>query len=146
MLWAQFQPKNDAELGIVLVFAGLAGLVCGAIPFITGMVMRQNTLAVIGGLITATTGFLLGCCGGIPVALIFTVIIVVIAQTAVPRAVPSPFDRPLSEDYDDYARAFQRRVRDRDRDRSDVPYAEEVRDEPDGRRQEAEDDWRRRAE
>jgi hypothetical protein len=150
MLWAQFQPKNDAEAVGFAIGITIAGLISGGIPFFTGLVMRQTTLAVVGGVISAGVGALLGCCGGIPVAIIFTVIIVMVAQTAVPRAVPSPFERPLSEDYDDYARPFQ--VPDRKGDRGAVPYAEEVRGgeterrrEPD-RRREADDDWRRRAE
>jgi hypothetical protein len=93
---------------------------------------------------------LLGCCGGIPVALIFTVIIVLVAQTAATRAVSSPFTQSPIE-YDDYARPFQ--LPDRAADRRPAPYAEEVgregtdrrRREPD-RRREADDDWRRRAE
>src|SRR5690242_3992228 len=108
MLFAEFHPpKNDAEVGIMLVGAAVAGLFCGGVPFFTGLVYRQNTLAVIGGLISATTGFLLGCCGGVPMAIIFTVVIVLVAQNAATKAVPSPFDRPLHEDYDDYARPFQ---------------------------------------
>jgi hypothetical protein len=144
MLFADFQPpKNDAELGVVLVVSAIMGLISGGVPFFTGLVMRQTTLAVIGGLISGTTGFLLGCCGGFPMAIIFTVVIVVVAQNAATKAVPSPFDRPLHEDYDDYARPFQ--LPDRRPDPRGIPYAEEVRDES-GRRHEAEDDWRRRAE
>jgi hypothetical protein len=152
MLFADFQPpKNDADVGILLVGAALAGLVSGGIPFFTGLAMRQSTLAVIGGLVSATTGFLLGCCGGLPMAIIFTVVIVVVAQNAATKAVPSPFDRPLSEDYDDYARPFQ--LPGRPSDPRAIPYAEDVdrgkpdrrRAEPD-RRQEADADWRRRAE
>src|SRR3954467_85999 len=133
MLFADFQPaKNDADVGILLVGAAVAGLISGGIPFFTGLAMRQNTLAVLGGLVAATTGFLLGCCGGIPMAIIFTVVIVVVAQNAATRAVPSPFDRPLHEDYDDYARPFQ--LPGREPDRRGVPWAEPVRGEEPERR------------
>jgi hypothetical protein len=161
MLWAQFQPKNDAEAGIVLVGAAIAGLISGGIPFFTGLAMRQKTLAITGGLVSGTAGFLAGCCGGIPVALIFTGVIIAMAQSS-PPPIQSPWDKSLHEDYDDYVRAVRLPGRDpaRDRDRGSIPYAEEVRgDESDrgrqagggrgrqpDRRREAEDDWRRRSE
>jgi hypothetical protein len=149
MLFADFQPpKNDADVGFMLAGAALSGVISGAIPFFTWMVMRQTALAIIGGLVSAGTGFLLGCCLGMPMSMIFTIVIVVVAQNTV-RPMQSPFVQSPVE-YDDYARPFQ--LPDREAPRGRIPYAEEVgggdaerRRKPD-RRQEAEDDWRRRAE
>lgn len=163
MLLAQFQPKNDAEAAAFAVGVIIAGLISGGIPFFTGLALRQTAMAITGGIIAGGAGLLAGCCGGIPVALIFTVVIVVMAQNS-PPPIQSPWDKSLQEDYDDYVRAVRLPGRDADRrrdgDGGPLPWAEEVRDgesdrrreaggrrgrQPD-RRRESEDDWKRRSE
>src|SRR5688500_13162107 len=76
MLWAQFQPQNDAEAGAFLVGIMIAGCVSGGIPFFTGLAMRQVSLGIAGGIVSGAAGALAGCCGGIPVAIICTMVIV----------------------------------------------------------------------
>ncbi len=56
MLWAQFQPKNEAEAAGFFVGVMLAGLFSGGIPFFTGLVMRQVALGISGGIISAMAG------------------------------------------------------------------------------------------
>jgi hypothetical protein len=147
MLWAQFQPKNEVEAAGFFVGVFLAALTSGAIPFVSGLLLKQTTLGVVGGIISAGAGVLAGCCLGFPVAFVFVIIIVVVSQNSEARRLPQV--PTVEDDYDDYARAFQfpragegpggRRSRrpeeaDRDRDRRRE------------RESEADDDWRRRAE
>jgi hypothetical protein len=147
MLWAQFQPKNDAEAAGFFVGVMIAGVISGAIPFITGLCMKQSGLAVIGGVISAGAGALAGCCLGIPVALVFTIIIIVMAQYAGPAHPRVPY--PEEDDYD-YARHFQPLPRHGDQPDRRPSRGEPDRRDPDrreaDRRREADDDWRRRAE
>src|SRR5262245_26217092 len=78
MLWAQFQPKNDAEMVAFAFGAIFAGVVCGAIPLSTGIAMKQPILGVIAGIISAATGALIGCCLGLPFALLLSGVIAVV--------------------------------------------------------------------
>jgi hypothetical protein len=149
MLWAQFQPRNEAEAAGFFVGVVLAGLISGGIPFFTGLVMKQTGLAIIGGVISAGAGALAGCCAGIPVAIVFTIIIVVVAQNA-GNGRPERSQHPDSAgyDYDEYGRAFRVATRDdakRSR-RQERQEEERRRESDDERRRESEDDWRRRAE
>jgi hypothetical protein len=148
MLWAQFQPKNDAEAAGFFIGVMMAGVISGGIPFFVGLAMRQVTLGVAGGIVSAGAGALAGCCLGIPVAVMFTIIIVVVAQYAGRERPQQRFPDPIADDYDDYARPFRtserpepRRYRPPERKKVDdaVPWAEECDDKSDG-------DWRRRVE
>jgi len=127
MLWAQFQPKNDAEMVAMGVGAIIAALICGSIPISTGLAQRQPVLGVIGGVISGGVALFFGCCGGLPTALVFCGIITFVAQMAPPPMSPVRTAQPAyDDDYDDYARPFQlpnadgerpRHYTDRDRDR-----------------------------
>jgi hypothetical protein len=113
------------------------------------------TLGIAGGIVSAGAGALAGCCLGIPVAVMFTIIIVVVAQFA-GRERPEPrFPEPIVDDYDDYARPF--RVPDREprsgrrptkkADDESIPWADECEDRSDGdslRRVEDEERFRKR--
>jgi hypothetical protein len=105
--------------------------------------MKQNGLAVAGGLVSAGAGALAGCCLGIPVALVFTVIIVVVANMSGggPKRLQGP---PV--DYDDYDDDVSRALPQADRKRRRPVRREEERPAAADRRREADDDWRRRAE
>jgi hypothetical protein len=147
MLWAQFQPRNEAEAAGFFIGVMMAGLISGGIPFFVGVAMRQVTLGIAGGIISAGAGALAGCCLGIPVAVLFTIIIVVVAQYA-GRERPEPrFPEPIVDDYDDYARPFRVPERERWSDRrrgktaddKSIPWADECDDRSDG-------DWRKRVE
>jgi hypothetical protein len=148
MLWAQFQPQNDAEAAGFVVGIVIAGLVSGGIPFFTGLAMRQVSLGIAGGIVSAGAGALAGCCGGIPVAAICTMVIVLVANSSGRPVEHSPFTEPLQEEYDDYARAFQLPGRDGDRRRGDDRRQGDRRRSAEGtdRRREVHDDLRRRAE
>ncbi|HKB03559.1 MAG TPA: hypothetical protein VKD90_15155 [Gemmataceae bacterium] len=147
MLWAQFQPKNEAEAAGFFVGVLMAGFISGAIPFVTGLLLKQTSLGVVGGIFSAGAGALAGCCLGFPVAIVFVIIIVVVSQNSEARRLPQV---PTVEDgYDDYARPFQfpgagedpgrrRRSKRDDRDRD--------RDRRQDRERESDDEWRRRAE
>jgi hypothetical protein len=144
MLWAQFQPRNEAEAAGFFIGIMVAGIVSGGIPFFTGLSMRQLPLGIIGGVISAGAGALAGCCAGIPVALFFTIIIVVVANVSGSTNAHTPPDRfpaPITpEEYDDYVRALQLPGRERERERRREARPEE-------QRKKAEDDeWRRRSE
>jgi hypothetical protein len=99
-LFAQFQPRNDAEAVAFSVGIALAGLVSGAIPFGYGLTAKQTGLGVLGGIISGVAGAALGCCGGIPVALLFCGIIGVVARASSIGRPPAREPRPA--DYDDY--------------------------------------------
>jgi hypothetical protein len=141
MLWAQFQPRNEAEAAGFFVGVMIAGIVSGGIPFFTGLSMKQVPLGIIGGVISAGAGALAGCCAGIPVAMFFTIIIVVAANVSgstnkAAERFPEPITR---EDYDDYVRALQLPGREPEQPRREAR--------PEERRRQAEDDeWRRRSE
>lgn len=137
MLWAQFQPQNEAEAAGFFVGVMLAGLFSGGIPFFTGLAMKQTALGIAGGVISALAGALAGCCLGVPVAMVFTVIIVVVAQFANRSSVDPRLGRLDDGEYDDYVRSFRRRIRKADPD-SD-PKANEKSDDVDA-------EWQRRAE
>ena len=141
MLWAQFQPQNEAEAAGFFVGIMLAGLISGAIPFITGLVMKQSALAIIGGIVSAGAGAMAGCCAGIPVAIFFTIIIVVVAQFAGSNR-PERSQHPdrSGYDYDEYGRAFRLATRD------EAPRSRRKEREEEERQRESDDDWRRRSE
>ena len=105
MLWAQFQPKNDAEMVAFAFGAIFAGVISGVIPLSTGIAMKQPVLGVICGILSAGTGALFGCCLGLPAALLLSGVIAVVGM-ALRNNGPS-YAPPVAEDYDDIARGFQ---------------------------------------
>jgi hypothetical protein len=112
-------------------------MISGGIPFFTGLAMKQNTLAVVGGLVSAGAGALAGCCAGIPVAILFTMVIVLVAQTSARARLMPPPGTDDTFNYDDYGRAFKH-GREARHDRTNPASRD--------RGRESEDDWRRRAE
>src|SRR3954463_14054337 len=53
----------------------IATVVCAAIPLTTGATRGHVAMGIIGALFTVPAAAFLGCIGGLPVALFFTVII-----------------------------------------------------------------------
>jgi len=75
---------NNPELIGRIVGALFAGVFCGLIPLIAGIVKRgpvHITLGVVGMVVCIGSGLVLGCLLGLPVAAVFTVIILVIPNT-----------------------------------------------------------------
>src|SRR5688572_15351613 len=161
MLFAQFQPQNEAEAAGFFVGVVLAGVISGGIPFTVGLCMRQVGVGIGGGIVSAGGGGLLGCCAGIPMAIVCTFVIILVASASNKGEPQSPFAEPLPSEYDDYARAFQlpgregeRRRGERregDRRRGDSRRGDERRDEkprqarPERDSRRADDDLQRRA-
>ena len=64
------------DVGEAAVAGGIVGVVCGLIPFITGLVRGDTTLAI-GGLVACILGgVVLGLLLAVPLAILFTVLIV----------------------------------------------------------------------
>jgi hypothetical protein len=136
MIFAQFQPRNDAELLGFVLGVTLAGLVSGGIPFGFGLATRQTGLGIVGGVISAVTGATLGCCGGIPVAFLFCGIIVLMAWVTKINQIGRPIREPSPADYDDYEHT-------EDDFRRALPrFAEPVDDEEDRPRRQDRPRWR----
>lgn len=76
--------KDTFMLGAILG-TGVAVVVCAGIVFVTGMSQKKVTLGIVGALIAIPMAAMFGCLGGLPTALVLSVII-----TLIPR-----FDRPL---------------------------------------------------
>src|SRR5262249_29991988 len=104
MRWAQFQPKNDAEMVAFAFGAIFAGVICGVIPLSTGIAMKQPAVGVICGILSAGTGALFGCCLGLPAALILSGVVAVVGMAL--RHHGPQYATPVAED-DDIARGFQ---------------------------------------
>jgi len=116
MLWAQFQPKNQVEQNAFWAGVIFGMILWGLIPLVVGLIftakLRSNPraqgravavliTAIAGSLLSAATAFAVGCLGGLPMALVFTIIILVVAMTAP--------DRRRYNDDDDYDRRRRRR-------------------------------------
>jgi len=126
MLWAQFQPQNNAQAAGFWVGVVFAAIVSALIPALTGgiciMILRNShrgqsrmpiilTLSIIGALLSGGMAFLCGCLGGLPSALLFSIPIIIVAATA-----PGESRRRVDlddfgdeDDYDDRPRRRQRR-------------------------------------
>jgi hypothetical protein len=106
MLWAQQQVhlNKDQEIVIVILGALLGGVISGAIPFSVGVIMKQPTLGVICGILSAGTGALFGCCLGLPAALLLSGVIAVVGMAL--RNHGPAYAPPVAED-EDIARGFQ---------------------------------------
>jgi hypothetical protein len=131
MLWAQFQPRNKPEaIGFVIGII-IAVVISGAIPIIVGFVCQKIPLGLIGGVVSGGTAILLGCLGGLPMALLFSVGIIIWTCTSHDRR-RSPVELDYDDDYD-RPRRRRRRPRydesedDRDFDRRRRRYDDEPR-------------------
>ena len=105
MLWAEFKPQHEAEIAVIALGALMAGLVSGAIPFSGGVARRQTALGIVAGLVSATVGGLFGLIGGLPVALLLSGVILIVAQ--VTRPSPPALIAKAEEEYELWARPFQ---------------------------------------
>ena len=63
----------DSEL---IIGAIVAGVICGLVPLITGLVKGENALAWGGFVACIAGGFVLGLILAVPLAILFTVLIV----------------------------------------------------------------------
>ena len=74
---AQVPPEQQATFLVVAIIAGgIAGTVCGLLPFFLARSRGRNGLGV-GALVACIlSGFVLGLIAAVPMAVIFTVIIV----------------------------------------------------------------------
>jgi hypothetical protein len=115
------QANNNAAfqagrmVGIIL-----AVLICASIPIAVGNSKGQPVLGVIGGILAGGAAVLLGCLGGLPMALVFVIIILVVGGST-PKRRPSrrrEYDDDDDDD-DDYDRRRRRRRDDDDDDDDD---------------------------
>jgi len=128
MLWAQFGPKNAPQGGAVWAGVIFAAIICALIPAVTGgismMILRNGrrgegpapiilTLSILGALLSGGMGFLCGCLGGFPSALVFSIPIIIVAATA-PSASRRRVQRDEYDDEDDDDDRPRRRQRRRD--------------------------------
>jgi len=72
----QVQPGQQGQFLIIAIIAGgIAGAVCGLLPFFLGRSRGRAGLGV-GGLVACVlSGFVLGLLAAVPMAIIFTVVI-----------------------------------------------------------------------
>jgi hypothetical protein len=139
--------QNPFWIGVAIAMA-----LCGLIPSVTGLIFAVrlytkgaegwrtvvvSALALIGGVASAGMGFLLGCIGGLPTSIFFTVPILIISLTAPDpekrRRRRSSYEDDYDDEDDDYDRPRRRRMRaDERRDLEDERGAD--RDEFDRRR------------
>jgi len=86
-LFAQLKPPagaNNAAFQVgAIVGAILAVLVCASIPLVLGIKRGHPIIGVIGAIIAAGTSVFLGCLGGLPAALVFVVVILVMGKPEV---------------------------------------------------------------
>jgi hypothetical protein len=104
MLWAEFHLGKDQETAIIILGALAGGVICGVIPFVIGLLMRQPTVGVICGIIAGAAGALSPCCFGIPAVVVLSGVVVIVGM-ALRHAEPE-FARPVAE-AEDIARGFQ---------------------------------------
>jgi hypothetical protein len=70
---------------LAIFWTGVAVVVCGAIPLVTGANRGHVAMGIVGALFVVPAAAFLGCLGGLPVAIFFSVII---------KLLPKP-NRPL---------------------------------------------------
>jgi len=137
MLFAQFQPQNQAQATGFLIGVIIAMIVCGLTPLVTAIICGVKlyskgsdgwriaivvVLGLLGAPVASVIAFPLGCLGGLPTALFFTIPIIIVAATA-----PEPRRRRRrrryddnDEDEDDYDRPRRRKRRMRADERRDL--------------------------
>jgi uncharacterized membrane protein YgcG len=104
MFWAEFHLGKDQETAIVILVALGGGVICGVIPFVIGLLMRQPTVGVICGIIAGAAGALSPCCFGIPAVVVLSGVVVIVGMAL--RHVEPQFAPPVA-DAEDIARGFQ---------------------------------------
>jgi hypothetical protein len=117
-LFAQFVRNNKGndpafQAGVVVGII-FAAIVCAAIPIAVGVTRGHPIIGVIGGICAIPAALLLGCLGGLPVASVFVVIILVMGKETAPRRRKRKRVREYEDDYDDdddYDRPRTRRRR-----------------------------------
>jgi hypothetical protein len=110
------QPNNAAFKAGMMVGIVFAVLICGAIPIAVGSSKGQPILGIIGALCAGGTAVLLGCLGGLPVAALFSFIIVLVSGR---EGTSRKRRRPRRYDYDDEDDDYRPRRRSR-RDSYDI--------------------------
>lgn len=98
MLFAQMQQQNDMNETAILLGHLFAILLCGAIPIITGLSCKKPVLGLVGGLVSAGFAISFACLSGLPIALIFLVVIIIVAN----QEKEQNYGRRRQRDYDDY--------------------------------------------
>jgi hypothetical protein len=65
----------ETDVGTALVAGLVAGIVCGLLPLLTRLIKDRRQLAIVGFVVTAVSGLILGLILAVPVALGFTLAI-----------------------------------------------------------------------
>ncbi len=73
------QPNNAAFRAGMIVGIIFAVLICGSIPIAVGARKGQPVLGIVGGVLAGGISVFLGCLGGLPMALLFVLIIVLVS-------------------------------------------------------------------
>jgi len=129
MLWAQFAPGNKPAPAFLIIGILIAVAICGAIPIVVGYVCQKIPLGVIGGVCSGGTAILLGCLGGLPMAFLFSVGIIIWTCTSQERR-RSPVELDYDDDYDKPRRRRRRRRYDESDDDRDYDRRRRYDDEP----------------
>lgn len=103
MLFAQFNPNAPGfQIGVMIGIV-IAVILSAAIPIAFGVARGRPGLGVAGGACTIPAAVLLGCLGGLPVALLFVAVIAVVSsgdQKPAKRRKKKPRDFDEDEDED----------------------------------------------
>jgi len=131
--------NDQARQAGMLVGIIMAVVISASIPLAVGLSRGQPLLGVLGAICAIPAAFLLGCLGGLPVAGLFTVIIMSVSgkstfkgnKTRRRKSVDDydddetprrrRLDRDDDDDYDDDDRPRRRRLDDEDDDYDDRP-------------------------
>jgi hypothetical protein len=82
------------EIGLIMGIA-IAVVVCAAIPLTTGMTKGHVALGIIGALITVPVAAMLGCIGGLPLALAISFVIGLIPVPKKPLLSQAEIEREM---------------------------------------------------
>lgn len=119
-LFAQFKQgnaNNQAFFAGMVIGIIFAVILCASIPISYGFKKGQPVLGLVGGVCAGGSAVVLGCLLGLPVALVFVLIIYAVSGNQQPRYKRRNYD-DYDDDYDDdeYDRRKRRRKRDDDYD------------------------------
>jgi len=76
MLFAQVDVNSKAAHAGAICGIITAFIICAAIPSVTGLKYGRPGLGLIGGLVAGVSAIPLGCLSGLPVAIVFAIVIV----------------------------------------------------------------------
>jgi hypothetical protein len=76
MLFAQVDVDSKAYHAGAICGIITAIIICAAIPMVTGLKYNRPGLGLIGGVVAGGSAIPLGCLSGLPVAIVFAVVIV----------------------------------------------------------------------